>query len=331
MNSGLNILVTGSNGFVGSNLMWLLESMGHYVIGIDKSARCNGRKHPNTLEQDILDIKRLKNITSPIDLIIHAAAAKHDFGITKEEYFLDNVEATKAIKDFALAKSVKKIVYYSTVSAYGHPEKPCDESGLIIPNTEYGATKLQGEYPLIDWVNTESDRKLIILRPTVIYGPRNFANLYNFIDFRYRFPWLMLGKGTHIKSIVSLSNLLDMTIFGINNCKNSISIYNCIDKEYITLNELRKLIDKYLKIGSPKIFISSESLFIRFTGKIFDFLGDKLNIDFPINSDRINKFDTPTHYFSEKIRDDGYFQRNTIEDEIKKTVEWYLEYKEKIT
>ena len=37
----MNILITGSNGFVGSNLMWKLEEEGHQVIGIDISDQCD--------------------------------------------------------------------------------------------------------------------------------------------------------------------------------------------------------------------------------------------------------------------------------------------------
>lgn len=49
----MNILITGSNGFVGSRLMWFLEEKGHNVWGIDKSEICLWKKHRNTIKGDI--------------------------------------------------------------------------------------------------------------------------------------------------------------------------------------------------------------------------------------------------------------------------------------
>ena len=65
----MNILITGSNGFVGSNLMWELEKDGHTVIGIDISEHCEGKKHPETMLGDIRSLKDLNN-ASPSELVI---------------------------------------------------------------------------------------------------------------------------------------------------------------------------------------------------------------------------------------------------------------------
>jgi len=60
----MNILITGSNGFVGSNLMWELEEDGHTVIGIDISEHCEGKKHSQTLRGDIRSLKDLNRVAS---------------------------------------------------------------------------------------------------------------------------------------------------------------------------------------------------------------------------------------------------------------------------
>ncbi len=60
----MNILITGSNGFVGSNLMRELEEDGHTVIGIDISEHCEGKKHPQTLRGDIRSLKDLNRAVS---------------------------------------------------------------------------------------------------------------------------------------------------------------------------------------------------------------------------------------------------------------------------
>jgi nucleoside-diphosphate-sugar epimerase len=56
----MNILITGSNGFVGSKLMWSLEADGHTVIGLDISSHCDAQTHPETMIGDIRVIKDCK-------------------------------------------------------------------------------------------------------------------------------------------------------------------------------------------------------------------------------------------------------------------------------
>ena len=67
----MNIFITGSNGFVGSKLMWFLEEKGHNVWGIDNSDVCLREKHPRTTNGDIRNIEDLRKFNDKnFDLII---------------------------------------------------------------------------------------------------------------------------------------------------------------------------------------------------------------------------------------------------------------------
>jgi GlcNAc-P-P-Und epimerase len=321
----MTILITGSNGFVGSRLMYFLSEKGYKVVGIDRTAKCNITPHPNTIVGDINQIEDLKRIKEPIDLIIHAAAEKHDFGVSDQQYFLTNEGGTESIATFANERGVKKIIYYSTVSVYGHRDDVCDETGDFRSNTIYGDSKLAGEKVLWRWVEADSDNALVTLRPTVIYGPHNYANMYNLINQMYRYPWFMIGKGEQIKSIVSLENLIDMTQFVFDKMQPGVLNLNCIDKPYISVIQLMRFITLNRAFKMPAVNIPFG--LILFIGKIFDFLGRLTGIDFPLNSDRAHKFNTSTHYSAEKIRKMGYVQRHTIENEIARTVDFYLNAK----
>ena len=319
----MNILITGSNGFVGSRLMWVLEKKGNKVFGIDKRDYCLINKHPQTILGDIRKKEDLDNFTDKnIDMIIHCAAAKHDFGISKEEYFSNNEYGTEILMQYATERNSKKIIYYSTVSVYGHQNHPCDETAEFKSNTIYGDSKLAGEKIILKWQKEDKNRQVVILRPTIIYGPNNYANMYNLIDMMHRKPWIIIGRGNHIKSIVSLENQLDITYFSMDKLKQGIQTFNCIDKPYITVQQLMQIIALNKGFKVPKIIIPL--YFAIFIGKIFDIIGKILNKDLPINSDRMKKFGTATDYRAEKIRKIGYTQKHTIEDEIARTCEWYL-------
>ncbi|MBN2460311.1 MAG: UDP-N-acetylglucosamine 4-epimerase, partial [Candidatus Cloacimonetes bacterium] len=59
-------------------------------------------------------------------------------------------------------------------------------------------------------------------------------------------------------------------------------------------------------------------------GKLFDLLAEILKKDLPLNTDRIMKFATSTDFRAEKIREMGYEQKYSTDDELSKTIKWYL-------
>ncbi|MDA3813123.1 MAG: NAD(P)-dependent oxidoreductase [Candidatus Cloacimonetes bacterium] len=319
----MNILITGSNGFVGSRLMYYLEDKRHRVWGIDNSEECNIENHPKTKIGDIRNIEDLRKFDDmKFDVIIHCAADKHDFGISKESYFSNNEYGTQIVTEYAIERGINKIIYYSTVSVYGHQDHPCDETADYLSNTVYGDSKFAGEKILWKWQKADAERALITLCPSVIYGPNNFANMYNLINQMHKFPWLMVGNGSHIKSMIALENMVDMTFFMLDKFKPGVQNFNCIDKPYLTVKQLMKTIANNDGFSMPKIYISL--WFAISIGKIFDLLGKLIGKELPINSDRMKKFGTSTDYRAEKIRELGYVQQHSIEDVFKQTCEWYL-------
>jgi len=326
----MNILVTGSNGFVGSKLMWELESLGHLPLGIDISSHCDATAHPNTLIGDIRKLHDLEAVLrfeklpreSGIDLVIHCAASKHDFGISREEYFSHNKYGTKELLGFMEGHKIKRLVYISTVSVFGHPKGMADEEESYNPDHPYGESKLAGEILSIDWQKQDAERELIVLRPTVIYGPHNFANLYKLLDTLHRRPYVTVGSGSHVKSIVSLRTVLDMIIFCLDKLKPGFEHYNCVDEPYITLAELMRTIAQTPGFKVPAIKIPI-GLAIAI-GMVFDIPAKLFSIDLPVNSDRMRKFSTATYFTARKIRKEGFIQKQSIQQSIAQMCEWYL-------
>jgi nucleoside-diphosphate-sugar epimerase len=321
----MRIFITGSNGFVGSRLMWELESLGHEVHGIDLRTHCMIEKHPGTRRGDIRKIADLRGFDGiGFDLVIHCAAAKHDHGITRSEYYSHNQEGTRVLMQWCSEQNIPKVLYYCTVGVYGHPQAPCDETGKPAPNHPYGASKYAGEKLVMEWRNQDTARQVVVLRPAIIYGPHNFANMYNLIHMLHRRPYLTIGSGGHVKGMVSLSNLIDMTLFAMNRFGPEPVIYNCTDKPYITLHQLMRIIAAQPGFHMP--YVSIPEWAAVGIGKGFDILGRIMKRDLPINSDRMHKLATATHFLSEKIRQDGYVQQHSVMEEIRRTTDWYLEY-----
>jgi len=326
----MNILITGSNGFVGSKLMWELSAERHNIIGIDISDKCDAKPHPETRSGDIRILDDLNIVAgnfelkyhAPIDTVIHCAASKHDFGISRGEYFSHNKYGTRSLLSFMEQNNIKQMIYISTVSVFGHPEGKADEDAPYAPDHPYGESKLAGEILSKDWQAKDPLRALIVLRPTVIYGPHNFANVYNLINMLHKRPYLTVGEGNHVKSIVSLSTVIGMISFSLHRLKPGYEHYNCVDEPYITLHELMQLITQTPGFSMPRLKIPLNLAI--WIGKLFDVPSKLLGIDLPVNSDRMMKFGTATYFTAEKIRKAGFVQKASIADSVSEMCQWYL-------
>ena len=147
----MKFIVTGGAGFIGSNIVKKLVSRGDEVIVIDN---LNTGKEENLIsvkdkiiffKDSILNLELLEKQTENIDGMFHQAAlASVQDSFTKpEEYQNVNVNGTENILKLA-KKNNFKVVYASSSSVYGNPEKiPIKESYDKNPINPYAETKLE--------------------------------------------------------------------------------------------------------------------------------------------------------------------------------------------
>ena len=154
----MKILVTGAVGFIGSHTAERLHSLGHEVIGVDNfsdyyslalknlNAKALTSKGISIIKQDLREDNLSTVLPTDVDYIFHFAAQP---GIsstsTFEDYFTNNIIATKHLIDYALkCNSLKLFVNIGTSSIYGL-EATFPESIAPKPASHYGVTKLAAE------------------------------------------------------------------------------------------------------------------------------------------------------------------------------------------
>lgn len=122
----MNILVTGSSGYIGRELVQHLSKK-HLVKEYDVAQG-----------SDIFDQKKLRRAMAGCDVVIHLAAIpKPVEGKTFPEYFRTNCEATLQVAEAAVAAGVRRIVYASSTTYYGIERgipfiKPVKESNPVV-------------------------------------------------------------------------------------------------------------------------------------------------------------------------------------------------------
>ena len=97
----MNILVTGSSGFIARFLIPGLAAKGHTVVGIDKRPGGAFGDHFRFVHGDILDDEAVDSAMPGIDLIIHLAAEHKDFGVPEALYYRVNVDGTEKLLQHA--------------------------------------------------------------------------------------------------------------------------------------------------------------------------------------------------------------------------------------
>ena len=320
----MKILLTGSEGFVGVYLRKELEKTGNFIYCIDRVKVSRTNYFCFDLSNEISSLAKLLK-DERFDLLIHLAAAKGDYNLKYDDFYRDNVTASEKTISLVKVLDIKSVIAYSTVSVYGHDNKIKSEEADLVPNNPYGATKLESENIFIKWHNLYPIKnKLTILRPSVIYGENNFANMYNLLDQLNKKLPVSVGKGNYIKSMVAVENIVDITVFSINKLRG-LQIYNCTDKPYPKLKEVIKYIAEIKGFSKPKIVIPK--WFAYFIGLLFECFSFLIKKDLGITRERIYKFTMPTDYRSEKLAEVGYIQKHSVKDRIQNMANWYLRIK----
>ncbi len=182
----MRALVTGTAGFIGSNLAARLLADGWLVRGVDNFstyyAASMKRSNVSTLvatpgfeliETDLLTAS-LEPMLSDVDVVFHHAAqpgVRQSWAEGFRAYTANNVDVTQRLLEAAAAQPSRRFVYASSSSVYGNATAyPTDEVSATMPYSPYGVTKLAGEQLCRAYANNFG-LSVVALRYFTVYGP----------------------------------------------------------------------------------------------------------------------------------------------------------------
>lgn len=295
------------------------------MTGIDRISPSSGREPDRFIEGDLMQREVLNEGLRNVDRVFHLAAAKDDWGISREEYFRENAGVTEALLEAAHDHEVFDHVFYSTVAVHGTGPEPKVEDAPFAPEIPYGESKVESEKLYREFAEEHDDSRVLVLRPSAIFGEGQpwRTNVHRLIEAIYHRRFLMIGEGTARKTTSYIENLLAANFFLLERLEGGLKTYIYVDEPIMSTRELVDII--YDALGRDPLRWSLPLSIAKPVATVADVAASVTGIDFPITAARIEKFCTSTRFDASAIRELGFTQPVDNEEAVRRTVQWQIE------
>lgn len=260
----MKVIVTGSAGFIGSNLCRELLKEGHSVVGVDNYSTNYSRnqKQENTrelMEFSEFTFRELDLLTCDIeiliadsDVIFHQAgkpSVQNSWGASFHEYTENNINTTQRLLEAMKLIKVPKLVYASSSSVYGaNVGLESKEVDYPHPISPYGVSKLAAEN-LVRLYGSEFGIETVALRYFTVFGPGQRPDMafHKIIDSALKgesFP--LHGDGTQIRDFTYIADVVKANLLAMNKTLLPGSVYNIGGGVPVSMNRVILEIEKML-------------------------------------------------------------------------------------
>jgi nucleoside-diphosphate-sugar epimerase len=313
------INVIGGSGFIGTRLVRRLRN--NEQLSVQITDKAPSKTYPDSVTLgDVRSVEQLRASISNESVIVNLAAEHRDDVRPLSLYDEVNVGGAKNICTVARERSVKKIIFTSTVAVYGFAPIGTDESGRVAPFNDYGRTKYEAEQVFKAWqAEAPTERTLVIIRPTVVFGEQNRGNVYNLLRQIASGKFVMVGSGENRKSMAYVENVAAFIEYAMS-FKPGVHIYNFIDKPDFSMNSLVANVNHILGRSEKISFRLPFSLGYAI-GKGFDLAAVLTGKRFAISSIRVKKFCANSVYDT-AIEQTGFVPPVLIEQALAQTVRY---------
>jgi len=246
------ILVTGGCGFIGANLVPLLEKNGYRVRVLDNLSRGNEAYLKGTSADICVGDIRNRDVVSKalgkVEAVVHLAAygSVVESVEVPEENFDVNVNGTFAVLDECRKRNVKQFIFASTGGALmGNSIPPVDELSLPRPISPYGSSKLCGEGYCCSYAESY-EMDITILRFANVIGPwsahkKGAATAFIRAIIRGA-PIIIYGNGTATRDFLFVDDLCKGILTALQMKVEGFNVFHLASGREVSIKELADLI-----------------------------------------------------------------------------------------
>lgn len=269
----MNILLTGSNGFVGSNFINVCSVPNRFRFVY----RCSSQIEPSLSNLDNIESYALGcGIDSKtnwgtafenIDAVIHLAALAHCKNLNSYDYHNVNTEGTLKLATKACEAGVKRFVYISSIGVLGSLTDGVSFNADSFPEPHncYSQSKYEAELGLKK-IAEETGLEVVIVRPTLVYGPNAPGNFGMLTKLVRKLPVLPFGLANNRRDFISVQNLADLLITCATHPNAAGHTFLASDSETVSIKEFTNAIAKGL--GKKVFQLPVPVVLMRLAGKL---------------------------------------------------------------
>lgn len=321
-------VVTGASGFVGSHLVDKLLAEGHQVKCIlrkTSSKRWLENKPVEIIDAGLFDKDNLRKILKDADYLFHVA------GVVKakntEDYFKGNVETTQNLLDILseVNPKIKRVVIVSSQTACGPSldGKPVTEKTKEHPITTYGRSKYAQEQLAKKYFDK---LPITIIRPPAVYGERD-TEIYLFFKTYKQGLMGLIGFDKKQVSIVHVEDLVNGIFLAAISQKAVGQTYFIGSEKYYNWVEIGEICSK--AFGKKAFTVKIPHTFVYTVAGVAQFFALYSSKAATFNLEKARDFvqSAWTCDVSKAVDDLGFRQNVSLEDGMKRTIDWYREMK----
>lgn len=313
----MRLLITGATGFVGRFLCSRLLAEEWSVRGTVLAS-----ESPDTLLRGVDPVvvdplgadTPWSHALSGVDTVIHLAARVHIMDDPSADPLTEfrkvNKEGTEQLAREAVRAGVKRLVFISTVKVNGEESTvPYTEYSPARPSDPYGVSKWEAEQSLRQ-VESESGLEVVVVRPTLVYGPGVKANFLNMMKAVSQGLPLPLASIKNKRSLVYVGNLVDALAVCAGKAAAAGQTFLVSDGEDVSTPQLVAVTARALGVSAR--LMPFPPMLMRLAGRV---TGKNFAVDRLLGSLTVD---------SSKIRTElGWVPPFTMEQGLEKTALWF--------
>ncbi|MFO7999601.1 MAG: NAD-dependent epimerase/dehydratase family protein [Marinilabilia sp.] len=321
-----DVLVTGANGLLATNVIMELLTNGYKVRGLLRNRNkfmAPGHKNLEIREGDISDPRALDDHTQGVEHIIHVAAITAHHLTNYTTYRQVNAEATEQLLKAGLNHGVKKFLYVSSANAFGFGDlaRPGNETTPIRPpfsGSFYAQSKLEGQQRVMKY----SDKlHVTVVNPTFMIGPYDGKpSSGQIIRMGYRKKIIFCPPGG--KNFVNATDAAKGVVAALEKGKNGEAYL--LAGENLTYKEFfRKMSDI---TSNRAVYITLPAFVLYLAGYIGNIL-QKSGIKTPLSLTNMKMLCVRNFYSNHKARKELNLEFGDIEEGIRQAIRWFKQNK----
>ncbi len=243
------ILITGSNSFIGSEIINYLSKYNYNLIATYRKNK-NEFKSKN-VKLVKFDLKKELNLNKRFGVLVHCASVTpaNEF---RENYYKINQIGFKNLISLCLKSKCNKIILISSVAVYGDVKKTITEKSFARGKSKYAKSKLKMENILFRFAKKNKINS-VILRLSQVIGSKSvnnyFSDLKKKIHSNKKITISLQSKKDYFNNLCHINDLcinIKKLIDG-NIILNKNEVFNFASNKPITINKFKKIIYSYNK------------------------------------------------------------------------------------